>query len=261
MQRSPTAFPRLLALAPLSVLVFWSAPAHAQDQGQDQDHVVVGLGASYGPAYDGADTYRVMPIPAIDVKKGRFFANFHDGVGLDVLESDHLTVGAGLVYMPGYRQQDVPKGVDRLKMGVGGRVFASLKEGGFVGTVGITQDIVGGTKGLIADTSLSYPISVTDRFTVIPSIGASWANGKYNDGYFGVDRTEATASGLAQFQAGSGFKDASAMLTLSYRLTDRINLGVTGGVTSLLGDDQNSPLVVHKTGPMGFFSLSYRLGR
>lgn len=238
----------------------WNNPEQPQERKAAEDHFIIGAGAGYAPAYQGADDYIVLPIPVVDVAWGPLYANLRNGIGLNVIDSDVVTIGGGVSFQPGYRAKDVPVGIGRLSVGLGGRGFASVKAGGFVATVGATQGFTGGTKGFVADASLSYPIPVSSRAMVIPTIGATWADRKHNDRYFGVTTVQSLASGLPAFDAGSGFKDASAMLTVSYRLTDRINLGVTGGVTTLLGDMKDSPLVYHKTQPSGFLTLSYRFG-
>lgn len=248
-----------------------SSPAWAQSQAQSQsepeseprsrDHVVIGVGAGYAPAYQGAEDYRVMPVPAIDIAWGPFFANLRNGIGVNAIDTDHVTIGASVTAMPGYRSKDAPQGIGKLSFGAGARGFMSLKAAGFVATIGATKGFAGNTKGVIADVSLSRPVFVSSRFMLVPSVGATWADGKHNDRYFGVDAVQSGASGLPQFRPGSGFKDASATLTVQYRLTDRVSLGATGGVTTLLGKVQDSPIVAHKTQPLGFLSVSYRFGQ
>jgi outer membrane protein len=234
--------------------------AQPQDQGNDKDHIIIGAGASYAPAYQGADKYIVMPVPAIDVAWGRFYANLRNGIGVNAIDTSVLTIGGGVSVMPGYRAKDAPAGIGKLSFGVGGRIYANVRKGGFIATIGATKGFSGGTKGLLADASLSYPVAISSRLTLIPTIGTTWADKKHNDRYFGVSARQSLASGLPEFHTGSGFKDASAMLTANYRLTNRISLGASGGVTTLLGNMKDSPLVYHKTQPVGFLSLSYRFG-
>lgn len=270
----PNTRPRHIAAAAVLSLIFWSASAQAQDQTQDQaaaqslaepqeqskDHIIIGAGAGFAPVYEGADDYRAMPVPAIDITWGRFFANLRNGICINAIDTEHVTIGASVTVMPGYRTRDAPAGIGKLSFGAGGRGFVSLKGAGFVATVGATKGFAGNTKGVIVDASLSRPISVSSRFTLIPSIGTTWADGKNNDRYFGVDEEQSRASGLPQFRPGSGFKDAAAALSAQYRLTNRISLGASAGVTTLLGKVQDSPIVFHKTQPFGFLSLSYRFG-
>lgn len=253
--------------AAASLALLTAAQAHAQDvdaaAAQDQtprnsDHIVLGMGALYAPAVEGGDKYRALPMPAIDIRQGRFFANMRDGVGAYIIDTDLVSVGASVTYTQGYRSKDVPTGVGAVNFGAGGRGFITVHDQGVVLTLGATQGFVGVTKGLVADASLSYPISVTPRFTIIPTVGTTWANAKFNNRYFGIDDVQSAASGLNTYTPGAGFKDATGSLTASYRLTDHLVLSASGMVTAVLGADSRSPLVTHKTQPAGFFSVAYR---
>lgn len=244
----------ILAATSISILAFSSQQAAAQES----DHITLGVGAAVMPARQGAKDYRVIPIPAIDVKKGMVFANLRDGVGVAPLDGEHVTVGVGAVFMQGYRRRDVPTGIHKLSDGVGARAFVNLRSGGFMTTLGLTQGISGQTRGVIADASVSYPIIVTEKLTVVPNVATTWANAKYNDRYFGVDTSEAMASGLDSYKAGSGFKDVSGTLTADYRLDEHVSLRATAGVVTLLGDAKDSPIVERQTRPIGIFSVNYR---
>ena len=246
-----------------AALLLLPVAAHAQEQTgrpASLDHIVVGLGAVYTPTYQGADRYRTLPIPVTDVVRGHFFANLQNGVGFDVIQGDAVTVGASVTYTPGYRRKDVPDGIGELSFGAGARMFASVRAGAAVLTLGGTKGFAWGTKGIVADVSLSYPLAISSRITLIPGIETSWADRKYNDRYFGVDAVQAQASGLPQFHAGQGFKDVSATITANARLTKRISLSLSGGSTRLLGRVQDSPIVVHRIRPTGILSISYLLG-
>jgi outer membrane protein len=254
----------MTTLAALATLTTTQAQAQDVDAAATQpvaintDHVILGIGGVYAPAYEGGDKYRALPMPAIDIKHGRFFANLRDGVGADIIDTDLVTVGASVTYTQGYRSKDAPAGIGGVGFGAGGRGFISVHESGVVFTLGATQGFAGGTKGLVADASLSYRVAVTPRFSLIPTVSTTWANAKFNNRYFGVDSAQSIASGLATYAPGAGFKDVNAMLTASYRLTDHIILSASGGVTSVLGKNADSPLVVHKTQPAGFFAVGYR---
>jgi outer membrane protein len=235
------------------------APTQAQAQSQSQDHIVLGVGVAATPAYQGSDDTRIIPIPAIDIREGWLFANLRNGIGVIPISTDHFEIGASAVFVQGYRRKDVPDGIDKLSDGVGARLFTNIRAGGFVATLGAVKIVSGGTKGMVADASISYPINISSRFMLTPTVGTTWTDRKYNDRYFGVTPAEAIASGLPQFGMGGGFKDVSGMLTASYRLTDRITLSATGGVTSMIGDAKDSPLVEKKTQPSGILTLTYRM--
>lgn len=239
----------------IALVLASAAPASARES----DHIILGVGVSAAPAVEGSEDYRVLPLPIFDLKEGPLFANLRDGVGVTPFESEHVTAGVSAVFLEGYRRRDVPSGVGKLSDGVGARAFVNIRSGGLVTTVGVVKGVSGQTKGVIADASLTYPIEATSRLTLAPTVGTTWGDAKYNDGYFGIDAAEAAASGLRTYRAGSGFKDVSGTLTARYRLTDRVTLSATAGVTTLVGDAKDSPLVEKKTRPTGLFSVSYRL--
>jgi len=237
----------------LTLLGLGAAPAMAQ-QG---DRVVLGVGVAAGPAYQGAEDYRVLPLPAIDIAKGMFFANLRNGIGFAPLDTAHVSMGGSVVFVQGIRGQDLPAGIDRIADSVGFRLFTTLRGGGFIANVAATRAL-GGTKGTLVDASLSYPVVASPRLVLVPTIAATWANAKYNDRYFGVTAAEALASGLPQFSTGAGIKDVSAALTANYRLTGRLSLTATASVSTLTGDVKDSPIVRKETAPFGILALSYR---
>lgn len=244
---------RRLALLSIPVMASWATAAQAQD------HVVLGIGAAAAPVRQGARDYRVIPIPAIDIKKGWFFAGLRNGIGIEPIDTGIVTIGVSAVFVQGYRSRDVPQGIAKLSDGVGARLFANVRAGGFVATLGAVKVLSGGTEGFVADASLSRPIPISSRFTLTPTIGTTWADRKYNDGYFGITAAESLASGLPQFTADAGFKDVTGALTASYRLTGRFTLSATGSVSSLLSEVKDSPLVERKTQPFGIVALTYRM--
>lgn len=265
----PKARIKLIATIAILPLALWHGSAQAQtqaepvlqgdgpDREEDGDHFRFGVGGAYMPVYQGADKYRFQPLPVIDVKWGRYFINFQDGIGANAIDTETVTVGAGFVLADGYRAKDAPQGIGKLSMGLGARGFVTLRQAGFEATIGGTKILTGSTEGFIADASLSYPIMVDEKLMLVPSVGTTWADEKHNNRYFGVNAQQSLASGLPQFSVGNGFVDAKAELGAMYRLTDRIGLGATAGVTTLFGDVKDSPIVEKKTQPFGIFYVSY----
>ncbi|WP_168355761.1 MipA/OmpV family protein [Sphingomonas gei] len=256
-------------------LCFWSGTASAQgvipaggeaavpvqlesSEREDENHIAIGAGGGYMPAYQGSDKYRFQPLPVVDIKLGRFFVNFEDGIGANLFDSENVTAGVGLTFADGFRKQDAPVGIGKLSDGVGARGFVKLRQFGFEAMLGGTKILAGNTKGVLVDASLSYPIRISDKLAISASIGTTYGDRKNNNRYFGVTAQQALASGLPQYRAGSGFIDATASLGAQYRLTDRIGVGVAGGVTTLLGEVKDSPIVKRKTQPFGMGFVSFR---
>lgn len=236
-----------------------AVPVQSEGSGHEGggDHISIGIGGAYMPAYQGARKYRFQPLPAIDIQFDRFFVNFQDGIGANLFDSESVTVGVGLTPAMGYRAKDAPPGIGKLPLGLGARGFVKVRQFGFEATLGTTKILAGSTKGFLVDASLSYPVMISEKLTLNPSIGTTYGDKKHNNRYFGVTSQQSLASGLPQFRAGSGFIDAKADLGLQYRLTDRIGVGLVGGVSTLLGDVKDSPIVKRKTQPYGIAFVSY----
>lgn len=236
----------------------YPAEAAEREGGSGEDHITIGVGGLYQPAYMGSRKYQFQPIPAIDIKRGSFFVNFQNGIGFAPVDTETFTAGVGVVAVfDNYERTDVPNRFNKIDMGAGARGFVSVRQFGLETTVGLTQIFAGSTKGMIADFSLSGPIMVNDRLFLTPSIGTRWANAKNNDRFYGVNARQSQESGLRQFRPGAGLLDAKAELGLQYRLTDHIGFGLSGGATTLLGKVKDSPIVRKKTAPFGMGFLTY----
>ncbi len=227
--------------------------AHAAES----DRLKIGAGAAVIPRFEGSDEYRVRPVPLIDFQKGRFFARTGDGIGLNIVQTSRFTMGAGVNWMKGYRDSDVPDGIGKLSDALGGRLFVSTRVAGAVATLSATQAITKSERGLVANARVSYPYTLTERLKLIPSVSVNWANAKYMDSYFGVNAGQSAASGLAQYRPSAGFKDVSLRLAVNYELTKDWSVSGAVGASRLLGDAADSPLVERKSQLQAMAGVAY----
>src|SRR5260370_38395625 len=73
-------------------------------------HVVVGMGAMALPAYPGARSLSVIPLPLVDVRYGdRFFASVINGVGLNLFAERDWHVGFALSPRLGRTESSHPR--------------------------------------------------------------------------------------------------------------------------------------------------------
>jgi outer membrane protein len=164
--------------APGQASIYPGEPDDA-DSGREGDHITIGVGGLFQPDYMGARKYQFQPVPAIDIKRGRFFVNFQNGIGVAPVDNKVFTAGVGVVMVfDNYERKDVPNRFNKIDMGAGVRGFVSVRQFGLEATAGLTQIFAGSTKGMIADFSLSRPIMVNERLFLSPSIGTRWANAK-----------------------------------------------------------------------------------
>ncbi|AAK22338.1 MipA/OmpV family protein [Caulobacter vibrioides] len=242
----------LLALGALA------AATSAAAQSGAPDRAVVGIAAVYTPGYQGGDDYRLMPFPVIDVTYGRFFASGREGVGYTVLDGSAVKVSAGATFVPGYRRRDAPVGVGRLDGGAGLRVAADMRLGEVLVSMSATKVVSGDVDGALVDASLAYPVRLSERLSLMPSVSATWADSQYNRAYFGISAAQSAASKLPVYRPGGGVKDVSMSLSANYRLNDKVSLGATASLSRLTGDARKSPIVVEATQPSAVLSVAYR---
>ncbi len=223
-----------------------------------QDRAVLGVALLSAPRYQGSDRYRLVAVPVIELRYGRFFANPRKGIGYQLVKTRRLTLSAATTYVRGYRQADTPAGIGRLGSGLGARVAVDYKRHGVRLSLGATKVLSGGVDGTLVDSSIAVPVPLSKRLVLMPAVSATWADRSYNDRYFGVTGAQSAASGLPVYHPGGGVKDVTASLAAIYHVNDRINLVATGALSNIVGGARNSPIVRERTQTSGVVSMTYR---
>lgn len=242
----------------MALMLMTSATAWGQGAQTEGLHGMVGAGVAVLPGYEGSDDYRVLPLPIVDLSYGRYFLNMVDGLGVQLIGTDQIKVGAGAVFAPGRRSKDSPEGVGKVKDTVGGRVFVRYAPVDEILLSAAVTKAFGGNDGTWADFSLGYRFQPSDRLFLLPAISTTWANDKYMDRMFGISELQSVRSGLPMFEAESGFKSVSMSLTGSYALSPSWHLSATGKLARYLGDTADSPLNEQKTQPSFIVGVAYR---
>ncbi len=227
------------------ILLGFSILGTAQAEGQNR--MTLGAGVAAIPRYEGSDEYKGRTIPLVNAQFGRFYARTEDGVGLNLIQTKRLTLEAGLNMMWGYGGDDVPPGIGGLSDAIGARLGLSTNIAGAVFGIAATQAVTHRDRGLLVDSRVSYPYAVTESVRLTPSVGATWANEKYMDSYFGINGDQSRQSGLETYQPTSGVKDVSARVVVNYAVTERLNLTSLVGTSRLVGQAADSPMVRQKT--------------
>jgi outer membrane protein len=245
---------RLSLALPAGLCLIASASAQAEEA--KGLHGYLDLGAAAVPDYEGSQDY--MPAPVIAGKLG--YDEFYVEVQGPKLRANVMPkvlpfgfdFGPSLAYRFG--RDDVENNqVDRLR-----KIDGSVAAGGFakVYTGGLLQEgdelafevegLAGvGDKrdGTTIHFGPSYGFSPVESLHLGVHVSATWANDRYNETYFGIDASNAARSGLAEYEAQGGIKDVGLSLDATYMWT--ANWGITGsiGVTQLVGDAADSPIV------------------
>lgn len=242
---------RILFATAAIALAAAATHANAQPGGPPAGWSVgVGAGAIASPDYRGASSYRVRPIPALTVRHGDDFA-------LNGLEASYTPVRAG-PWRAGaqarfrFGQDEVD---NRVALRGLGDVGPSVELGGFVGygqgpvtlKASLAQDVAGGHGGQVATLGAAYTAQLrrTSAGPVLFSAGPSvtWASGKFNRAYYGVDAGQAARSGLAPYRLGSGLESVGLSANLIAPLSRRVTFVAIAGYDRLAGKAADSPRV------------------
>ena len=258
---------RLATLLAAAVALVPAAPVAAQDADAqpsvfEGDHLSVGVGAGYGPSYDGSNDYVFTPVPllqgsfhgvAIDPRSAGlafdFIPNPKDGVGLNLGIVGHLRMN---------RSRQIEDPVVRSL----GKLDTAIEVGPTVGitiphvldpydaltfTTDVMWDVGGAHKGMVVDPMISYFTPLSHALAASVSVYGEYGDGKFADYYYSITPAGSAASGLPVFDASSGFSKAGARLFLGWDLDGNLENGgwalfAIGGYARMLGDARRSPI-------------------
>ncbi|AKH44042.1 outer membrane scaffolding protein for murein synthesis (MipA/OmpV family) [Altererythrobacter atlanticus] len=249
-----------------------AAPAHGQSVGGaggeggesafDGDYLSIGIGAAYGPSYDGSDDYVVSPAPILQGSfRGVDINPRAAGLALDFIQDGDGTVGfdlgvAGRVRMNRARQieDEVVKSLGELDTAIefgpsAGISFSQLLNPYDSLTISgdALWDVAGAHDGMTLNPTISYFTPFSRGMAGSLSFSAEYADDDFADYYYSITPAQEAASGLPAFQADKGFTRAGATLLLAVDLDgDLQNGGFSlvgiGSYSRMLGDAKDSPI-------------------
>ena len=226
-----------------------------------------GAGVMMRSTFEGSDRYRARPLPYLAV-------NWRDTVTLDQtglnaqLRRQNYRLGLGLTFDGGREEQDTggifASGDDRLlgmgdiDFALGVRGFASWQLGLVELSAQLTKFTGAQNDGIVGRVGLSLPLSAGSAIMIVPNVSIGWADDKYMQTFFGVTPLQASRSSFARFDAGSGFQDARAGVTLIYSFSPGWFGNFSIGMAHLLGDSAASPISLSDTSVTGIALIGYR---
>lgn len=245
--------------------------AHAQQTVPDdgEPHGMVAVGAGIVPEFDGSGDVRPFPFGIADIRwRGVNFQVRGAGARLDLASDPRLAVGP--VIGPRLPRRDAEGRIGRLP-----EIGTAIEAGGFIGyrlggdrfgqgavqlDLTLVHDISNTHNGLLATGSASYAAVQNRDMFVSFDLQTTWANADYSRTYFGIDENGASASGLAAYTPGSGFRDVGGGVTAGYWFSDRFGVIARAGATYLVGDIADSPIMDDgsRWQPAAGLMLSYR---
>lgn len=240
--------------------------------------VSVGTAFSIAPAYQGASRYVALPLYDLEghlktVNWGAFTLGIIHGARWDLPISSPLGIALLMDYDRGRKERirslgehdDHLRGMDDL----GGSLEAGLELSYqmnplrvYVKGLEATRERHYGGENLgrtaYVDVGGERDYAINDRVTLQGDIFATWANGGYQRGYFGVTPLQAFRTSFAAYHLGAGLKQYTARLALNYQWTPSLSFQTGGEAYRLAGDAADSPLVEKSLAGMVFMGARYR---
>lgn len=242
--------------------VLTSISTQAADSFVDVESIptVIGVGIGRGPDYRGSDDDVTMAAPFARYtfkRQQRYVQLMFNELSANLVDSTKFQAGPALNYHFGrniFSDADIEDPVvkkmkpidDTIEAGVFGNLIwvdeANPRNRFSVGAT-LLQDVGGESDGFRAKFAARWWHQVALPVDVHLGGGFIWANGDYNNYYFGVNAGNVGTSGLPFYTMGSGineyFATAAALLYLSREWV----LGAGTRVAMLSDDAKDSPLV------------------
>ncbi len=224
--------------------------------------VSVGIGAAVLPLYEGSSQYRAVPAPSFDVRyKDLLFASSGDGVGINILRGKTYRAGIALGYDLG-RDEDISgrlRGLGNVESAPEMRLFAEAVVLPFVLTADLRRAI-GGNEGIVGDLGAYVPVIGRKDLIVFVGPGATFADDRYMQSYFGISTAQAAASAahFPAYQPQGGFKNVGIGASALYFITDHWFLDGDLSLERLVDTAGNSPIVQDRSQFAASLILGYQ---
>ena len=213
----------------------------------------LGLGVAFAPDYEGSEDYQAVPL--WNLRAGNLY---HPDTFLQVLgptlrsnllPDDHWRLGVSGRYQPDYDNVDNSRVQDLKDTDAAGLLGATagydfLAERGrdLAVELDAQYDALHGNGGVLTP-RLRWQAPANERVVVGASVSAAWGSEDYMGNRFSINAGEAARSGLDEYDADSGFKNAMVTGTVSYRFAEAWSLTGIAAYSRLFSQAADSPIV------------------
>ncbi len=210
--------------------------------------IQTGIAAEPTPDYEGARNYRTLAGPVIDIRyRDIYFASVGEGIGLNFIRGENYRIGFAAGYDLGRRESDDLnnlKGLGNIEVAPVFKLFGSYvvsKQFPLVMRADVRR-IVGGADGWVGDVEAYLPLPGSSQKLIMfagPSV--TFADHRHMQTTFGVDESQAEASGYPLFDAHGGINAVGFGFSATRFLSKRWLVNANLAVNRLLGSARDSP--------------------
>ena len=208
---------------------------------------MVGLGAGFAPDYEGSDDYQGVPMLILkgSYDSGLSFNLTGTNLRVNLVPSKTYSFGPLLNYRLERDNVDNDK-VDEMKSvdaAFEAGVYGGLDINNWLLGLDFLGDVSSEHEGMLGQIFAGYRWKATENLTITPKVFTTYADEKYMDTYFGVNADNRGSSGLPDFEADSGLKDAGVNLVVNYTPWEHWGIMGVMSYSALLNDAKDSPIV------------------
>jgi MipA family protein len=240
-------------VAGMVTLIFASGQAVAGEGMQARPeglHGSIGLGLVVMPEYEGSKEHKTRVLPNINLFYGDSLFLSHMTAGANLLRfktEQEITITAGPLLAlrrgRGENSNEALNGLGDIDTGLDAGGFIHFRKQGWKASVDVRQNISNTAQGATVNFATGVAIPLGTSLRLRANLDATWASAEYMQTFFGIDAQQSSQSGIAPYEAGSGFKHAAASLVADYPLNPEWSGFASLRYRRLLGDAANSPIV------------------
>ncbi len=236
------------------LLIFAAGQAAAQEDMQAAPnaglHGSIGVGVGVKPEYEGAKDLKTALMPNINLFYGDAFFLTGMTAGANLLryqtgQGVTITAGPILALRAGRNQDDndALRGLGEIDRALDAGGFVRLRKQGWQASVDVRQNVTNTGQGATVNFSAGHGIPLSPKLRLRANFDTSWASSDYMKTFFAIDALQSAQSGIAQYEAGSGFKHVGASLMADYSISREWAGFASVRYKRLLGDAAASPIV------------------
>lgn len=228
--------------------------------------LIVGGTAMVAPDFEGSKDLMFRALPIISLGKAGPEARFtsrNDNISVSLFDNGAVRAGATgkIVFERDEDDGDELEGLDPVRWGVELGGFAEYYPTDWVRVRGELRHGIRSHSGFVADVAVDAFKDVTDTVRVSAGPRISWASAEYFEAYYGVNASESAASGLSEYDPGSGLKSMGVGGAYDWKTTEKLTTSFFTEYERLMGPAADSSLVKEGGSPNQFtfgVSASYR---
>lgn len=229
------------------------APQQAEIKTQAGPVYTLGLGVAYAPDYEGSNDYAAVPLwhlRASDLYHPDTFVQLlGPSLRSNLLPSEHWRLGVSGRYQPDYDDVDNSRVQDLNDTDAAGLLgltvgydFLAEPARDFAVELDAQYDVLERNGGILTP-RLRWQAPLSRQMVVGAAVSTTWGSEDYMGNRFSINSGAAARSGLDEYDADGGIKNAMVSGTASYRFAEAWSLTGIVAYSRLFSEASDSPIV------------------